>query len=646
MKTLYYILLSGLSFLTACNDNADLTKVDSPDKSITIQLFRPEKGKNLYYQVYRNKNGKKVILIDSSKLGLKLGHMDFSNLSIVSVGKERIIDEKYTMVTGKRLENRNFANEKDFICKNEEGKQLKILARAYDDGVAFRYALTDTTPYTDEVIDENTEFSVNPNGKAWIQSYDWWSPAYEKPYENEIWIGKVAPHHREDGWGFPMLFNIEKENWMLITETDLDRNYCACHVRNSDGSPVYKIVFPKKEMGYKGGILNPRIKTPWVSPWRVAIIGDLHTIVESNLVFHLSTPSKISDTKWIKPGRSAWPWAHHFNTKENPELMIKYADLSNSMGWEYLTEANMYCKQPDHLKELLKYTSQRNIGTFFWYNCGVFYDKTGDMSDTTMHNPELRKKELRRIKDLGVKGIKIDFFQSDKQDVIQYYLDLLNETADLNLLILFHGCTVPRGWARTYPNLLSMEAVQGEETYISDRNFPYIVSRQNTILPFTRNVIGSMDYTPCSFSNNVYPHVTSYGHELALSVTFETGILHINDQVEAIRALPDYVKKYFSDLPVTWDDTKFLSGYPGKYFIVARKKGNNWYIGGISSCFEEKDFEVDLSFLGNDRYEISIIKDGTDSQHFDFEKSLYPEKKLLKIKVLSEGGFVIRFTKI
>jgi alpha-glucosidase len=646
MMTKHFIIwLSCLIALPVFASKNDFILV-SPDESLTIQLIQNQQGGVLYYSVFRNLNGKMVSMIDSSRLGLKLRDADFRDLTFLSASAETTIDERYALCAGKRLENRNFAKEKSFVFQNRNGQKIEIILRAYNDGIAFRYALPDLSLGSSEVLDEYSEFSVNPNGKAWIQSYDWWSPAYEKPYENKIWIGQKSPHHREDGWAFPLLFNIEKENWMLITEADLDGTYCGCHVRNSDDSPIYKIALAQKDQGYKGGIIFPRIKTPWLSPWRVAIIGNLATIVESNLVFHLSAPSKIKETDWIVPGRSAWPWAHNFTTSENPDLMKKYIDLSKKMGWEYTTEVNMYCKQPENLHEIIDYAAKEKVGLFFWYNSGVFYSSTGDMSDTSMHFPALRKKELKRIKALGAKGIKIDFFQSDKQDVIQYYMDLLKETADLKLMILFHGSTIPRGWARTFPNMISMESVQGEETYITVHDFPYIVSRQNTILPFTRNVLGSMDYTPCSFSDNVYPHVTTNCHELALSVAFESGILHINDQVGSILSLPDGVRHFLSEVPVAWDDTKFLSGYPGKSFIVARKKGSNWYLGGISSYFEEKEFNIDLSFLGKDKYEISVIKDGSDARQFSYEKIHYPEQKQVMIKMLAEGGFVAKVKKI
>lgn len=255
-----------------------------------------------------------------------------------------------------------------------------------------------------------------------------------------------------------------------------------------------------------------------------------------------------------------------------------------------------------------------------------------------MWDKELRRAEFKRISSLGIKGIKVDFFQSDKQEVIRQYLGILEDAADFKLLVNFHGCTMPRGWRRTWPNLVSMEAVRGEECYIFDSRFPEMAPPNMTILPFTRNAVGPVDYTPCGFSDNTFPHLTTFGFELALPVLLESGFMHYADTPASARALPGFAVDFLRKIPVVWDETFYLAGYPGKDVVIARKNGSTWYVAGINGESTEKELSIDLSPLGNIPSEIELIVDGDGARELQ-STIIAPAESKISIRLLPYGGF-------
>jgi len=242
---------------------------------------------------------------------------------------------------------------------------------------------------------------------------------------------------------------------------------------------------------------------------------------------------------------------------------------------------------------------------------------------------------------MGIHGVKVDFFESEKQDMINYYLDILEDAARFEMMVYFHGCLVPRGWARTYPHLITYEGVRGAEWYNNGPELTTTAPVHNTILPFTRNVVGAMDYTPVTFTNSQHPHITSYGHELALSVLFESGMQHFADRPEGYYNLPDAAKNFLREVPNAWDDTRFLDGYPGKEVIMARRKGENWYVGGIhSEVRREKSKTLKFNFLQEGKkYQLTLITDGKYDTEFATRYLVVDNNSEIEVKMLRRGGF-------
>jgi len=249
--------------------------------------------------------------------------------------------------------------------------------------------------------------------------------------------------------------------------------------------------------------------------------------------------------------------------------------------------------------------------------------------------------EFTKLNKLGVSGVKIDFFESEKQDMIKYYLDILEDAAQFKIMVYFHGCIVPRGWARTYPNLMTYEGVRGAEWYNNGPDFTTTAPEHNTTLPFTRNVVGAMDYTPVTFTNSQNPHITSYGHELALSVVFESGIQHFADRPDGYYELPDAAKTFLREVPNAWDNTKLLDGYPGRNVTMARQKGDSWYLGGINSERREKTQTVKFDFLPEGiKYKLTLITDGKHDKDFSTQYLVVDKSSSVEVKSLRRGGFV------
>jgi hypothetical protein len=580
-----------------------------------------------------------------SPLGIVRTDQEFAdNLRFVEMMKQRSVDETYTMPHGKRRICRNHCNESIVKLRNDSGARLELVVRAYDDGVALRYHFPESSEQSYTITKELTGFQLPVGGKVWLHPYDKttkYAPAYETYFSDRVPVGTPSPN--EEGWAFPVLFqNADASRWGLITEAAADGTYCGCRLEQKAPGGLYRVRFPNEGEGNYTGQVNPSSTLPWVTPWRVIIMGEsLGTIVESTLVTNLNPPSIVEDTSWIKPGRASWSWLFDHDSPQDHDKLRRWIDLAAEMGWEYsLIDANWTIMKNGTIHDLIAYAKKKGVGLLLWYNSGGPHNQVTEKPRGTMLLRDVRRFEFALLKKWGIKGVKIDFFQSDKQNIMQLYHDILKDAAEFEIMVNFHGCTLPRGWSRTYPHLMTMEAVKGEECYSFDGRYPQMALAYNTIIPFTRNVVGSMDHTPVMFWDNRYPHLTSYAHELAQAVVYESGWSHFADGVDAYLELPEAPKQFLKDVPTAWDDTKFLAGLPGKYVVLARRKGDQWFIGCLSGEDREQKLDLDLSFLGSGRYEAIIITDGPKARTFETRKRTLTSTDRLRITLQKYGGFV------
>jgi hypothetical protein len=624
------LILIGI-FFTGYNSIAQQWSLSSPDNKIVIKITN---AKELSYSVAYDQR----TVINSSPLGIQLNDQDFtSGLKFLAIEKSEI-DEPYTLLVGKRVQARNRGRELMLTLENNDSQKINVTFRVYNDGIAFRYQFPKSDSSLHTLLRETSGFAISKDTKAWLQPYDLntrMKPCYETYYENGIIPGTPSPN--KAGWAFPALFNIGK-TWLLISEAGLDETYCATHLEDKLGNGVYTIRLPEKEEVTSPVNPEPISTLPWATPWRVAVIGSsLNTLYQTTLITDLNPPSRIKDTSWIKPGRASWSWWSQGSTPRDYEVQKKYIDFNADMGWEYvLIDAGWPLMKNGKMEDLVAYANSRGVGIFLWYHSGMGREKDTLSMSNLMAFPEPRRKELEKIKAWGVKGVKVDFFDSDKQPVIKRYFDILRDAADYSIMVNFHGSTLPRGWERTYPHLVSMESVKGAEG-AGNQKFCDLAPSHNTILPFTRNIVGSMDYTPVTFTNKREAiRKTSFAHELALSIVFESGVFHFADRLESYQALPEAPKNFLRQVPTVWDETQYLAGYPGEYVVIARRKADRWYVAGINGKNEVQEITFTLPTLKKGT--VNLITDGETPTTFK-TLTLPVTGKAIKIKLQPNGGF-------
>ena len=639
-NVLNIILLSTLTFFSCNMTKTDMLK--SPNELISVDVFT-ENG-NAFYTIYYNNE----LVLEKSKLGVIMKDADFyNNLTLQKSSDITLVEDQYNMRYGKKKECNYTGNKKTYQFKNENGNKMDILFQVSNDGIAFQYSFPESSDDIKIINEELTSFHFIEGTKAWMQpcadAKSGWSrtnPSYEENYHQEIATGTPAPF--DAGWVFPALFKYN-DTWIVVSETGLGTNYCGSRLQKESPDNEYFIRFPQKEEVSHNGELNPESSLPWKSPWRIIGIGDLKTLVESTLGSDLAIPAIDGDFSFVKPGRSSWSWVLLKDDSTIYPVQKKFIDYASDMSWEYcLVDADWDVKIGyDKIKELIDYATPKNVSILLWYNSSGDWNDTPYSPKSMLVTREDRMKEFTRIKDMGVAGVKIDFFGGDGQSVIKYYQDILIDAASVGLMVNFHGCTLPRGWSRTYPNLVNMESVKGMEFITFDQRNADVAANHNCMLPFTRNVYDPMDYTPVCFSEipNI-TRLTTQAHELALAVIFLGGIQHFAEIPRGMAKVPEYVKQIMKEIPVSWDETKFIEGYPGKEVIIARKSGDTWYIGGINGEMKKKNFTIDLSFIENEKG--ILINDGDNQRSFTKTEINLTISKSINIKMIENGGFLIK----
>ena len=547
-----------------------------------------------YAVVYHDGNSECEVL-DITDVGMLMKDGGGKDLKLKTKTPVKAVKDSYTMIGGKRRECSNEANETTYLYIDNIGRQQSLTVRAYNDGVAFHYAL-DGLQHT-RPTEELTTYRIPEGTKRWMQKWT-------EPYE-EFFPLATTGEKENRRWGYPALIQPSDNVFALISEAGIERWNSASSLYNDRNKEQYRVVIDENQQNATGR---------WTSPWRVIIVGKLEDVVASTLVTDVSEPCRIEDTSWIKPGSVSWIyWAYNHGSNDY-QIIRQYVDMAVDMHWPYvLIDAEWdEMKNGGSIEDAIRYAHDRGIKPLLWYNSSTAWLKAWGAPGPheRLNAPELREREFAWLEKMGVAGVKIDFFAGDKQETMEYCIDLLECAARHHLLVNFHGATIPRGWQRTYPNLMSVEAVYGAEWYNNNATLTPKAAAHNATLPFTRNVVGPMDYTPCTFSDSQHPHITTHAHELALSVLFESPLLHWADKPESYLAQPRDVRDFMSALPTTWDETRLLGGYPGEWVVMARRSGSTWYVTGINGKDTAQTLSFDTSILPKGRYTLFTDKSG------------------------------------
>jgi hypothetical protein len=463
-----------------------------------------------------------------------------------------------------------------------------------------------------------------------------YTPAYEDFYFH-VSPGDPPPDSRAKavGWGFPALFHVpDTATWVLLTESGTDESYCGCHLAPDSSSGIYRIAFPladEKTRGYTNQFgPEPRYTLPWTMPWRVMVLGKSPgDIAIATFVTDLSAPSRIANTSWIKPGRASWAWWSYPDGPMTEKMFNDFTDFAARMGWEYtLFDAGWW--KPG-LKPITNHALSKGVTPLAWLYATDFYDaKKGP-------------KKLDEMAAAGIRGVKVDFWCSDRQEAIAAQQALMREAAARKMVVNLHGCTIPRGWQRTWPNVLSTEAVLGDESYFFEPGYTQKAAELNTVLPFTRNAIGPMDVTPVALSPKKYVRTTTAAHELAASIIFTSGIIHYGDKPELFESLPKEVLQVFRDAPARWNETKCLAGEPGQVAIFARRSGKSWFIAGINGTDDALPVNSDLSAFKKFQHRLMI----SEGENPNMQVNVAPleNSNEWKHEIPPRGGFILRLDK-
>jgi len=643
------LVASVLSFAMTEAVANTLGRVASPDGAIRVEIVANDAGE-LRYTVKRHE----TLIIGESKLGVVCEDADFSRgLKLLREERTREVQDEYEILTAKRRVNTYRANRKVLHVESANGRAMEVVFQVSNDGVAFRYRW----PSAEEtavrkVLEEITSFQFSPETRAWLQPMSvaktGWSrtnPSYEEHYEKDIPVG--TPPKLGAGWVYPALFRTG-ETWVVISEADLGRGYCGTRLRTASPKGEYTIGFPDEREGLGNGPVKPEGATE--SPWRVIVIGDLATVTESMLGVDLASPAKVlakAEQSKIVPGKAAWSWPLLGDGKTVYDVQKQFIDYAAEMTWRYCLIDALWDQQIgyENVKELAEYAATKDVKLLLWYNSRGDWNDAPQTPRDRMLTRESRREEFERLVAMGIAGVKIDFFGGDGQSQIEYYLDILEDAAPYGLLINFHGCTLPRGWQRTYPHLMTMEAIKGLEFITFEQANADEAPMHATMLPFTRNLFDPMDFTPVVLDriNNIERR-TSSAFELALSVLFTSGIQHYAEIPDGMAKAPEYVRAFLRDVPGVWDDVVFLDGYPGTFVAVARKAGGRWYVAGINGETTEQKLSLDLTRLKlGQRAKGMLITDGDTPGNLSFaqrEVAVVSGEKL-PLTLAPRGGAVL-----
>ena len=608
MKSILFILYN-LIIITICSSShgATIATVTSPNQSFKLELLL--ENSQLFYQVKKDQ----TILISKSRLGMITSTNDFTTNLTFEASTTRSVNETYTLPSGKKSQYLNNYNELNVSLFN--GANLNVIFRVFDDGVAFRYELPGSGKVT--VLSELSEFVIAGFKNSWAQKY---YKDYSMFYESDLLQENIC----NKSFSALTLIKSENQNYFLITEAANNGDYSVSQLKADAQTGTFYFD--------KIGAVNATL--PLSTPWRVAITGSLPVILESVMIQNLNPNTSITDISWIKPGKVAWAWGgEDANSRVDFSTIKKYIDYAAETNKEYflLDEGWNNPLSDYNLKQVIDYASIKSVGVFIWINSQCFNKEGADI-----------KSILSEWSFAGVKGIKVDFWDDDSQLTMMKYDELIQTAADMKMLVNLHGCTKPSGKEKTWPNLLTSEAVSGgTQTLFSEFTLP---ASHNINLTMTRNVIGSMDYAPVDYAtkSGKVKQTTTWAHQLALCVAFESGLLHFADSPDNYRY--QMSESLFKTLPVTWDDIKCIEALPDSYSTMARRKGEDWYVASL--CDSARILNLKLLFLNDgSNYSAYIYKDGSCKSDIAFEyKQNLTKDSILSIPLLATGGAVIRFT--
>lgn len=641
------ILCGCCILLGVLKSSAQELSISSPDDKLIVKLSLMEGG--LYYQVFLQGNE----MLEKAQLGLRGSKVDLSaNLRLVDKSSRRI-EETYSEPKIKMSTVQYKANE--LVCKfeNPTKNQLEVVFRVSNNNIAFRYQVPQTGEAANLIVEDElsgfnfpglTTTFLTPQANPMI-GWKKTKPSYEEEYTPDQAMG--IPSKYGVGYTFPALFRVGDKGWVLLSETGVNGAYCGSKLSEGTKEGLYKIAFPENGENNGMGRANPTMALPGNTPWRTITVGtNLKPIVETTVAFDVVEP-QYKPSKPYSFGRSTWSWLLWQDGSINFEDQKKFVDLSAAMGYEFVLVDNWWDTRIGHekIEQLVAYGKDKGVGICLWYNSNGFWNDAPQGPKNKMNTAVARKQEMAWMQSIGIKGIKVDFFGGDKQETMKLYEDILSEANSYGLTVIFHGCTLPRGWERMYPNFVGSEAVLASENLIFTQHANDTEAFNATLHPFIRNAVGSMDFGPVLLNkrhnrgnNGGMVRKTTETFQLATAILFQTPVQNFGITPNNLNDMPVHVIDFMKKVPTTWDNTVLIDGYPGKYCVLARRHGDTWYIAGINAEQKEKTITVSLPMLSGE--ELMLYSDLDDKQP-KLSKVNLQKNKQIKLRLLPGGGAVI-----
>ena len=646
------LMISAAIMLAMITANAENLKVTSPDGRLIVNLN--DKGGIVTYAV--TYDGQEVI--KPSQMGFVSNVGDFSNGLTFKKSSECKVNDSYSIrnIKARNVEYR--ANELNATYADSKDREITVTFRVSDNNIAFRYSMPQWGETASIIVkSEATSFSL-PDGTTsflcpqsspmvgWMRT----KPSYEEEYKPDAPLTDKSAYG--EGYTFPCLFKVAPQAgmhnaiWVLISETGVDGKYVGSHLSDYHiAKPstewqggFYQIDFPMAGEANGHGTTDAALALPGSTPWRTITVGNnLKPIVETTIATDV-VEQKYDASIEYRPGRYTWSWLIWQDNSINYNDQVKFIDLASAMGYEYVLVDNWWDKQigRDKIVELSNYAHSKGVSLMLWYNSNGAWSDAPQTPKQCMNTTLARRKEMAWLKSIGVKGIKVDFFAGDKQHTMQLYEDILTDANDFGIQVIFHGCTLPRGWERMYPNYVASEAVLASENTFFNEHHAINEGFELTMHPFCRNAVASMDWGGTIMNRYMSPdnksrhrRYTSDIFEMAASIVIQTSVQCIAMQPNNLSDLPQMELDFLREVPTSWDETRYIDGYPGKYIVMARRSGDKWYIVGLNATKEPLKLDIDIPMFAG----------SIPSYYYDkpSKKSLWPESTLGKIKVDTKG---------
>ena len=628
--------------------SAENKQITSPDGKLVVTVADMD-GRPSYSVSYDN-----VLFLKPSPLGMIANIGDFSSgMSLEKNVSTNKIDETYELASIKKSKVHYVANEAVFSF-TQQGKTIyDVIFRISNNDVAFKYKMYPQGETLSCVVKQEVTGFVFPDGTTTflcpqskpMGGFARTSPSYETSYTADDVVGK-------NGWGegytFPCLFRNGDNGWVLVSETGVNGGYCASRLLGHKGG-VYTIGFPQEGEANGNGTVSPGIALPGETPWRTITVGKiLAPIVETTVPFDVVKPLYQAKGEYTY-GRGSWSWIIGMDGSTNYKEQLRYIDFSAAMGYQSVLVDALWDKQigRDKIEELAKYGKDKGVALYLWYNSNGYWNDAPQTPRGIMDNAIARRKEMKWMQSIGIRGIKVDFFGGDKQMTMQLYEDILSDANEYGLLVIFHGCTLPRGWERMYPNFASSEAVLASENLHFSQGSCDNEAFNATLHPFIRNTVGSMDLGGSAL-NKYYNadnaprgsrRVTSDVYALATAVLFQSPVQHFALAPNNLTDSPSWAIDFMKEVPTTWDEVRFIDGYPGKYVILARRHGDKWYIAGVNAQKETLKLKVNLPMFSNGE-KVRLFSDDKVLQG-GVKQIGIGKKQELQLSIPCNGGILI-----